>query len=67
MTTTMMKRLKKSPSEDFVFPSLFLVFHAKGEGENLFSYYYLFILDCNMRLSVLFLKFHIYPSLCVLV
>jgi hypothetical protein len=48
----MMKRLKRSPGEDVLFPSLFLVFDAKGEKKfYLFSYFHLS--GCNVRLSVL--------------
>jgi hypothetical protein len=37
----MMMRLKRSPSEDVIFPSLFLVFDAKGGEEVLSSSIYL--------------------------
>jgi hypothetical protein len=43
MKMTMMMRLKKSPSEDVVFLSLFLVFDAKGAEDVLSSSIYLAI------------------------
>jgi hypothetical protein len=49
-----MMRSKKNPSEDFAFPSLFLVFDAKGGEEDpsiyLFSYFlFSSFSNCNIR------------------
>jgi hypothetical protein len=47
MTTMRLK--KKTPSEDIDFPSLFLVFDAKGGEED--PYLFIYSSGCNIRLS----------------
>jgi hypothetical protein len=47
---TMTMRSKKHLSEDFAFPSLFLVLDAKGE-KKIYLFSYFFFSDCNIRLS----------------